>query len=54
VPALDWKDVDLDEETLIVRDGKGGKDRALPIHPRVLANLAETPEDKQTARCAAT
>lgn len=47
VPDLDWKDVDLDEETLIVRDGKGGKDRALPIHSRVLANLAETPEDKQ-------
>jgi integrase/recombinase XerC len=47
VPGLDWKDVDLDEETLIVRDGKGGKDRALPIHPRVAANLAETPESKQ-------
>jgi integrase/recombinase XerC len=48
VPGLDWRDVDLDEETLIVRDGKGGKDRALPIHARVAANLAETPEGKQS------
>lgn len=47
VPAVDWKDVDLDEETLIVRDGKGGKDRALPIHPRVADNLAQTPEAQQ-------
>lgn len=43
VPALDWRDVDVDEETLIIRDGKGGKDRALPIHPRVAENLALTP-----------
>lgn len=47
VPALDWRDVDLDEETLIVRDGKGGKDRALPLHARVLENLSLTPEAKQ-------
>jgi site-specific recombinase XerD len=48
VPGLDWRDVDLDECTLIVRDGKGGKDRALPIHARVAENLATTPESKQT------
>jgi len=47
VPELDWKDVDLDEGTLIVRDGKGGRDRALPIHPRLASDLAQTPEDKQ-------
>lgn len=47
VPSLDWRDVDLDEGMLIVRDGKGGKDRALAIHPRLAANLAETPEDRQ-------
>lgn len=47
VPALDWRDVDLDEATLIVRDAKGGKDRAVAIHDRVLRNLAETPEDRQ-------
>jgi site-specific recombinase XerD len=47
VPGLDWRDVDLDEGMLIVRDGKGGKDRALPIHSRIADNLALTPEDKQ-------
>jgi site-specific recombinase XerD len=47
VPALDWRDVDVDEGMLIVRDGKGGKDRSIAIHSRVLKNLALTPEDKQ-------
>lgn len=47
VPKLDWKDVDLDEETLIIRDAKGGKDRALPIHARVAEDLRQTPEEKQ-------
>jgi site-specific recombinase XerD len=47
VPALDWRDVDLDEATLIVRDAKGGKDRSIALHSRVLRNLAETPEDRQ-------
>lgn len=47
IPALDWNDVDLDEETLIVRNAKGGKDRALPIHARLADNLALTPEEKQ-------
>lgn len=47
VPALDWRDVDLDAGELTVRDGKGGKDRGVAIHRRLHANLAETPEDKQ-------
>ena len=47
VPALDWRDVDLDEAMLIVRDAKGGKDRSVAIHDRVLRNLSETPEDRQ-------
>ena len=47
VPSLDWRDVDLDAGELTVRDGKGGKDRGVAIHRRLLANLAETPEDKQ-------
>jgi site-specific recombinase XerD len=47
VPTLDWRDVDLDARTLIVRDGKGGRDRALPIHARLVADLGQTPEDKQ-------
>lgn len=48
VPALDWKNVDLDEETLIVRDAKGGKDRAISLHQRLITNLSETPEEQQT------
>lgn len=47
VPKLDWRDVDLDTRTLIVRDGKGGRDRALPIHERVAMDLRQTPEDRQ-------
>ncbi len=47
VPALDWRDVDLDAGELTVRNGKGGKDRGVAIHPRLAANLAETPEDRQ-------
>lgn len=47
VPALDWRDVDLDEGMLIVRDGKGGKDRAIAIHARLSANLETTPAEKQ-------
>jgi len=47
VPALDWRDVDLDEATLTVRNGKGGKDRTVGLHPRVVENLAETPDNKQ-------
>jgi site-specific recombinase XerD len=47
VPALDWRDVDLDAGELTVRDGKGGKDRGVAIHRRLVANLAETPEEKQ-------
>lgn len=47
VPALDWRDVDVDESMLIVRDAKGGKDRSIAIHDRVLKNLRETPEDRQ-------
>jgi len=47
VPSLDWRDVDLDEAMLIVRDSKGGKDRSIAIHARVLRNLRETPEERQ-------
>lgn len=47
VPKLDWRDVDLDTATLIVRDGKGGRDRALGIHARLMRDLRETPEKFQ-------
>jgi integrase/recombinase XerC len=44
VVDLDWRDVDLPDGSLIVRGGKGGKDRALPIHPRLAAELERTPK----------
>jgi integrase/recombinase XerD len=32
-------DVDLDAAELVVRDGKGGKDRVVPIHAKLLGEL---------------
>lgn len=46
IPTLLWRDVDLDAMTMVIR-GKGGRDRVLPIHARIAANLAETPEAEQ-------
>ena len=39
VTALRWADVDLDAGVLVVRQGKGGKDRAIPIHPMLTVEL---------------
>lgn len=41
--ALDWRDVDLDDDTLYVREGKGGMDRTIPLHPRLRATLEAVP-----------
>ena len=41
VVALEWRDADLDAGTLRVR-GKGNKDRALPMHRRIIAELTRT------------
>lgn len=40
IAALDAVDVSLHHRELVVRDGKGGKDRLVPIHP-MLAGLLE-------------
>jgi integrase/recombinase XerD len=37
--ALRWRDVDLEAGVLMVIEGKGGKDRAVPIHPILRAEL---------------
>jgi site-specific recombinase XerD len=37
--ALLWKYVDLESETLTIVDGKGGKDRVIPLHPVVVGEL---------------
>jgi site-specific recombinase XerD len=41
--ALRWRDVDLEGRYLVVRDGKGGKDRSVPLHPILLAELTAVP-----------
>lgn len=40
VAALRWEDVELEARTIIVRDGKGGKARVVPIHPRLFVELS--------------
>ena len=43
--SLRWEDVDLRRRTVIVRSdaAKGGSERVVPLHPRVVADLARTP-----------
>lgn len=40
VAKLRWSDCSIRYGTITVRDGKGGKDRSIPIHPELLAELA--------------
>lgn len=47
VADLDWKEVDLDTGVLTVRDGKGGRDRQIPIAARLSQDLQTTPETHQ-------
>jgi site-specific recombinase XerD len=47
VARLLWRDLDLEDRTLTVRQGKGRRDRKLSIHPRLAANLALTPAAEQ-------
>lgn len=37
--ALDWRDIDLKEGTLLVRNGKGGKQRQLFLNDRIWKDL---------------
>ena len=43
IAALDADDIDHHAGVLVVRDGKGGKDRVLPIHPRLAHLLKGAP-----------
>jgi len=40
IAALRWENVSLRDGTLTVRAGKGNKDRAIPLHPELVALLA--------------
>lgn len=42
--ALCWRTVDLEEGLVIVRQGKGRKDRAIPAHPRLARVLGDVDE----------
>ncbi|MBX0328592.1 tyrosine-type recombinase/integrase [Oscillochloris sp. ZM17-4] len=46
--ALRWREVDLDAGVLLVIDGKGGKDRAVPIHPKLRAELERVESPRPT------
>lgn len=37
--ALDWNEVDLDDGAILVLDGKGGRDRVVPLHSRLRLEL---------------
>lgn len=43
IAALHTDDIDLDHGVLVVRHGKGGKDRVVPLHPRLAAVLERVP-----------
>lgn len=44
--ALRWQDVHLAAATITVREGKGGKSRAVPIHARLMRELQEAPDQE--------
>ncbi len=43
IAGLCSEDVDLDNGAIVVRNGKGGKDRAVPLHPEIRAELEALP-----------
>jgi integrase len=47
--ALLWDDVELETSTITVQDGKGGKARSVPIHPRLDRELRRT-QDRAPGR----
>jgi len=53
VAALLWKHIDVDDRTVRVVQGKGGKDRVVPLHERLIRVLKQTPEADQVGRVVA-
>lgn len=47
VRDLRWRDVDLDAARLVVRAGKGDKDRTIPIHVALLGDLRLAAEGRR-------
>lgn len=48
VAALRWREVDMEARTLLVVDGKGGKDRTVPLHPLLLEELRRVESPRPT------
>ncbi|MBX0326965.1 tyrosine-type recombinase/integrase [Oscillochloris sp. ZM17-4] len=46
--ALRWEHIDLDDGLLMVYEGKGGKDRNVPLHSMLRLNLEHVPEAERT------
>ena len=41
--ALEWRDIDVTAGTLLVRSGKGGRGRTVPLHPDLAALFTNWP-----------
>ena len=41
--ALEWRDIDLTADSLLVRRGKGGRGRTVPLHPDLASLFANWP-----------
>ena len=41
--ALEWRDIDLTAGSLLVRRGKGGRGRTVPLHPDLASLFANWP-----------
>ena len=41
--ALEWRDIDVPAGTLLVRSGKGGRGRTVPLHPDLASLFANWP-----------
>ena len=41
--ALEWRDIDLTSGSLLVRRGKGGRGRTVPLHPDLASLFANWP-----------
>ena len=41
--AVEWRDIDLTAGTLLVRRGKGGRGRTVPLHPDLASLFTNWP-----------
>lgn len=47
IAQLCWSDLDVDHGLLLVTDGKGGKQRTVPLHPAILAALQQLGQQRR-------